>query len=115
MAEEIRVENRKLLTRDPETTVLLASNTHRFMTILIAVAVLLWMANFVGDVVDALGKLEASHVDVGIAMVVAPIVGISTITVFLIIGAFRGYRASDLKNLPARTAFRAATGQETDP
>lgn len=37
---------------------------------------------------------------VRIALFVSPIVSITTITIFLLVGAFRGFREKDMKNLP---------------
>ena len=41
-----------------------------------------------------------------IILAIAPVVAVATITIFLLIGVFRGHRDGDMMNLPAATAAR---------
>lgn len=41
---------------------------------------------------------------------IAPIVSVTLIVIFLLLGAFRGFRERDMESLPIETAGRAMTG-----
>ena len=47
-----------------------------------------------------------------VSLVVTPILSLTTIIVFALIGVFRGYRDKDLAEVPLSTMARAATGQD---
>lgn len=83
----------------------------------LAVCVICFMGFLVvADVVMAICGISA-QVDgsVRIALFVSPIVAISTITIVLLVGAFRGFKDKDMKNFPITTiaseAGRAIKGQ----
>ena len=46
------------------------------------------------------------------SLVVAPILSLTTIMVFALIGVFRGYRDSDIREIPVSTIVRVAAGQD---
>ena len=54
---------------------------------------------------DMQGQIDGS---VRIALFVSPIVSITTIMIFLLVGAFRGFREKDMENLPVSTIAREA-------
>lgn len=88
----------------------------RIFVTFIALAVLLGMGWIlcleVGSVLN--GEQQGIPDSVRIAMFVAPIVSITAIIVFLIVGAFRGYQRNDFGDLPissvARETFRQTSG-----
>ena len=53
-----------------------------------------------------LAKTSGNGVALNVALIVAPIVAITTITVFVLIGVFRGFRDRDMDNIPMRTMLR---------
>ncbi len=54
---------------------------------------------------DMQGQIDGS---VRIALFVSPILSITTIMIFLLVGAFRGFREKDMENLPVSTIAREA-------
>ena len=60
-----------------------------------------------------LAKTSDSTVALNIALIVAPVVAITTITVFVLIGVFRGFRDRDMDSIPMRTVLRNAGSPES--
>ena len=67
------------------------------------------MALIVADLAfTACGMQEQVDGSVRIALFVSPIISITTITIFLLVGAFRGFKEKDMKNLPVSTIVNEA-------
>ncbi|MYE03033.1 MAG: hypothetical protein F4Y03_17505 [Alphaproteobacteria bacterium] len=60
-----------------------------------------------------LARISENGVALNVALIVAPIVAVTTITVFVLIGVFRGFRDKDMDNIPVQTMLRTAGGQES--
>ena len=65
--------------------------------------------SYVSD--DTLTHSE-SIVALNVALIVAPVIAVTTITVFILIGVFRGFRDRDMGNVPVQTILRNAGTHE---
>ena len=59
-----------------------------------------------------LAKASENGAALNVALIVAPIVAITTIIVFVLIGVFRGFRDRDMDNIPMQTMVRNAGSPE---
>jgi len=83
----------------------------RKLVVWLALAVIFFMMVLIGlEIYLALfGGQDQVPGSVRIALFVSPIISISTITIFLLVGVFRGFREKDVENLPVKEITRETT------
>ena len=84
-------------------TIIFSSIVVALLSVLVIWSLCWGPLSYVSD--DTLTHSE-SIVALNIALIVAPVIAVTTITVFILIGVFRGFRDRDMGNVPVQTILR---------